>query len=206
MAREIFILIYSMLLSIIIFIVVSSLIWLHDYILKTSKESTLSEANQVRNEIFFLSESYNSKASEQEWFLGKGTNVTNKKLIDARNKYKERGYVMSKEKWNEFISNEHVRVFLAGRDIDDPEKFSLYINKIIINKNDVKSKLKSDSLRIVFSALKRKAEQTESKIVGRYDKIITFTYISILVLAIVFPLRYLLYSIQWSAKVLNQDN
>ncbi|WP_273214610.1 hypothetical protein [Runella zeae] len=206
-AREFSTLLYSIAVSFIISFLVFILFSVYNYTVDkrtVSLEVRIKEANKVSLK---LSSSYDVKSEKQRILLGRNIDVTNKKVINLRNKHIREGGV-SEENWNRLISKTDVKNFFLSQGVNSKEKFALYIDSMVISKNDIDMKEKSDSLKVVALELsKHKYVVENEKLYYDSSQIpITFIYVLVWALVIIFPLRYLLYAIQWSARVLSQNN
>lgn len=206
-AREFLIAITCLFISLLYFLG----ILIYNYRLDTQIKDVLEERDTKSNLIDSLSVPFKKKLENQEWFY----NESEKKVIqdkykssESTDKLWERLSYLNKAdsiiyKWNNVWKND-VKDGLREIGFKDGKAFNLFIEQNSLNNKERDVYDEIISIKKEINSLNEKSSNIEQKKI-EYDQQVESTLQILLLLTLVgFPIRYFLYAIRWSYRILKK--
>lgn len=196
-------------LSCILIFTISFLgIYPYNYIIKLKENKLKNDTIPLTKSIKSLEKGLEKKLSIHRWFYDKsaeqnalGNYKSYSELWDRLEYLQNADSIIFK--WNNIWGKDLIKVInnIGFNTADDFNKF-IKINSF--NKNELKTKLKVDSLRTETIHLKSQIKSTQNKIINNKGQL-NFALIALTIcFTIAYPIRLIIYSIKWSVKILKQ--
>jgi hypothetical protein len=168
-------------------------------------DKLLDEKNRIADS---LSYQYSTKSQKKDWFFGKFTAKFGSDLYKNEEFWNRLSYLAEKDsikyKWNKWAKE--LTEFNKELDFDTPEKFKAFIDANRISNNDLTNYKESQKVSKEIATLKTQMKEVETKKLSFKKQVKFGVVITIIIMTILFAIRYLFYAVRWSIKVLKQKN
>ena len=156
-----------------------------------------------------LSADYDKKADNQDYFFSEFNNKYGEFYKSKEELFIRLDELLKKDsikiKWEKVWDKDLINLHIS-LGFPNSESFINFLSQNIITDNDRAFKNESDSLKIKIEGSKLKINIFNSKKLTFADRINFSLMIFLCVIFFLFLLRYIFYGIQWSLKILKDDN
>jgi len=203
-AREFLLLLSCFLISGIAYIGV----YPYNYVIRLKVDKLEISINPLTDEIQSLEKPVNAKLSKQKWFYDENLK---RDATSGYNSYSELWkrleYLQKSDsiifKWNN-IWDTDLKNLIKEIGFNNVKDFDKFISDNSLKTDELKTIEKVDSIKTEIANIKSQIRIIENKGLDIKDQL-NFALLFLLITGIIaFPIRYLIYSIKWSIRTLNQ--
>lgn len=168
-------------------------------------DMTIKEKNKIKDS---LSYQYKCKSQKKDWFFEKFTEKFGSDLYKNEELWNRILYLAEKDsikyKWN--IWAKELVDFNKELGFDTPQKFKEFIDANRLTKKDSTNYTESLKINQDIGTLKERKKEIEIIKLSFKEQVRFGVTSTIVLLIILFAVRYLFYAVRWSIKVLKQKN